>query len=107
MHDPAGIPQWLAAGDLPHVDGRDEGMGMSGLIVPLDMTPAALADDRANATQIAIEEVDAPAVYGEPASAVDPRAPATDRSHARGRPGVERALTVVASEAISSGRSAS
>ena len=82
-------------------------MGMSGLIVPLDVAPAALADDRPDATQIAIQQINAPAtMVSQPPPLIHGPQPPIGVTLAAG-PASSSALTVSASEAISSGWSLS
>src|SRR4029077_19516812 len=80
------VDERAALGDLAAIDRRDEAMRMAGLIVTGDNTASASIEPLPDLAQIAIEQVDAAVVDGEPAAAIDPRTPFADLGDGVGSP---------------------
>ena len=80
-HHAGGIVQGSGERHLAHVDGGQEGVRMAGLVEALDLAGMGIVDRCRHSVEIAIEQVDMDAADQQPATAVDPRAPAAQCRH--------------------------
>ena len=81
------VPQHPAERHLAHVDRRDEGIRMAGLVDPLDPAGVAGLDHASDLAEVAVERINPLAPDRQPGAAVDPSPPLPDRrDRSGGRP---------------------